>query len=476
MSRLPQRLWVALASMAISAPIAWAQQQAQDQSNAPIPAYHSPLAGVDNGADDNSTVSDQQLKPDTRPLAGAQDLSLGVPPETHSYWQPHFDASSTFDSNALATNNKSGWANYTTLLAGIDLVRTSGNSNLKLSYVGGGSLSNNPAIGNSVIQELGVAEKLSFHRSVLSIFDHLLYLPESAAGIGGLGGIALPGGGSIGLGGAFLPGQSILNVRGQRLTNAFITQDETSLTSRSSVIFVGGYSLLHFVDNTLLDSGEIIFQGGYNHTLTRKDTIAVFYRFSGYRYSNFDQSINDHSVLVSYARRVTGRLAFKVAGGPYVAFFAVPITTTNSTTLSSWTLNASLTYVFRRNELRLDYDHGLSGGSGVLAGSKLDSVSGTVERQLSRTFKGSWDLGYARNVGLLVAGSTTPTANQAFDYWFTGGHLTHTLGRTLDVFLNYRLQYQNSSSTFCAGSSCQTSFVRNQISFGLGWHKQPIPF
>jgi hypothetical protein len=482
MSRLPYRFWLALVSIAIGVPTALAQQQADSQSNPPIPAYHSPLAGVDNDADDNSSARDQQLRPDTRPLAGAQDLSLGVPPETHSYWQPHADITATVGSNALSANNQSGWATYTSLLGGIDLHRMSGNSNLTLSYVGGGTLTNNGSIGNSVTQELTASEKLSFHRSVFSFFEDLLYVPETSFGYGGLGGIALPGGGSTGLQNPFLPGQSILTVRGQRLSNSFIAEDDIHLTSKSSLTFVGGYSLLHYFDNALLDFGDIIFQGGYNHTLTREDTIAVFYRFSGYRYSNFNQSINDNSVQVSYGRRVTGRLAFRVAGGPDVASFAVPITsgaggtTTNSTTQFYFTLNTSLNYQLKRTNLGLAYNHGLSGGSGVLAGSKLDTVSGSVTRQLSRSFSGVWNLGYARNEGRLVAGGTAAPTTQTFDYWFTGVHIGHPLGRTINLFLYYELQYQNSNSAFCLGTTCNTSYVRNQISFGLGWRKQPIPF
>ena len=225
----------------------------------------------------------------------------------------------------------------------------------------------------------------------------------------------------------------------------------------------------------------MIFQGGYNHALTRKDTIAVFYRFNGYRYSNFNQSINDNAFLVSYGRRATGRLAFQVEGGPDVAFFKMPITsgtggTTNSTTQLYWTLRTSLIYQLRRTQLQLAYYHGLSGGSGILAGSQLDTLTGSVSRQLSRSFSGSWDLGYARNVGILMAGGTPATTNQNFDYWFTRAHLSHPWGRSLNLFLYYELQYQNSTSAVCTGTTCTTSTVRNLISFGLGWQKQPIPF
>ena len=483
MSRLPHRFWLALVSIAMSAPTALAQQQDQNQSEQPIPAYHSPLAGVNSGADDNSTVSDQQLAPDTQPLAGAQNLSLGVPPVTHSYWQPRADITGIFDSNPLSGGTSGGWAAYVTPIGGIDLHRVSGNSNLTLTYVGGGTLSNNATVGNSLIQELEVSEKLSFHRSVLSLFEALSYIPETSFGYGGIAGISLPGGGSIGGSqGPGLPGQTILTVRGQRLSNSSIAQDDIHLTSKSSLTFFGGYALLHFFDNPLLDFGNIIFQGGYNRTLTRKDTIAVFYRFRGYRYSNFNQSINGNAILVSYGRRVTGRLAFQVEGGPEVAFSKIPITsgtggtTTNSTTQVYFTVSTSLIYRFQRTGLHLAYDHGLSSGAGVLAGSKLDTVRGTVTRQFSRNLSGSWDAGYARNTGPLVVVGTPATTIQNYDYWFTGVQLSHPVGRTIHLFLRYQLQYQTSNASSCPGSTCPNNVARNQISLGLNWHGQPIPF
>jgi hypothetical protein len=478
MRRLRYHCGIALVCIAMSVPTAWAQQQTQSQSDAPIPAYHSPLAGASGADNDNSTANGQQLEPDTRPLAGAQDLSLGVPPETHSYWQPNVHIVSTTDSNALAkSNNSTGWTEYLSVLGGIDLTRISGNSNLTLSYVGGGSLTNNGTVGNSVIQELSVHEQLVFHRSVLSFFDNLAYLPEISFGYGGIGGIALPYGGSIGLQNGFLPGQTILTPRGQRLTNSFITEDNTHLTSKSSLTFVGGYSLLHYIDSDLLNYGDIIFQGGYNRQLTKKDTIAVFYRFNGYRYSNFDQSINDNSFQASYGRRVTGKLAFEVAGGPDVAFSKVPFTAGASTTQLYWSLRTSLTYQLKRTTLSFWYNHGLSGGSGVLGGSVADVFSGSARRQLSRTLSGTWNLGYSRNKGLFAVGGTTPaTASQTFDYWFTGVDLRRPLGRTMEVFLNYQLQYQNSNSGACTGVSCGTNIVRNTVSLGFTWLHQPIVY
>ena len=126
----------AVGAMILAATVARAQQQGTDQSaqptqatqpsqaaqpSQPIPAYHSPLAsGADNG---NEAYDPQKLNPDTTPLTGIQDLSLGVPATTHSYWLPHLDFNSTVDTNPLAGQGNSGLTTFTSFFGGIDLHR-----------------------------------------------------------------------------------------------------------------------------------------------------------------------------------------------------------------------------------------------------------------------------------------------------------------------------------------------------------------
>lgn len=503
MRRFEIRFWVGVSLLLTTVPVVWAQQpqqpqqtqqqqtqtqDSQDQGVQPIPAYRSPLAGLTNNGDETQPGD---LMPDARSLSGAQDLTLGLPSGQRSYWQPKFNVNGTADSDALGASQGSGWTGYGSVLGGVDLHKIAGRSDLLLSYIGGGTFSNDSGVGNSIIQELQFAGKMTFRRSVLSIFDQFSYLPETNAGYSGLAGVALPGGGSAGLQNGFQEGQSILTARGQRISNTSLAQLDTFLSARSSFTFVGGYSVLDFFGDDLLNSGDIIFQAGYNHQIGREDTIAVFYRFNGYRYGGFDQSINDNSVQVAYAKRVTGRLAFRIAGGPEFAFLNQPITGIASTatggtgtttpspnsTLVTWSVSTSLTYQLQRTNLGVTYNHGVSGGSGVLAGSINDNVTGTVGRQLSRTYAAGVNFGYSRNNGLAVLSTTSPVSGQqAYDYWFGGVNLTHPLGRSADLFLNYQLQYQNSNSTFCIGTVCQGNVTRHTVSVGFNWRGRPMVF
>lgn len=457
-------------------------QKNEEQATAPIPAYHSPLAS-EAGNDESDQGEAQPLTPDTRALSGAQNLSLGNLENDHSYWQPHIDISGSVDSNPEEGPNGSDWGTWVSFSGGADVHRTSGDSDLTLTYLGGGMVSTGAnQVGNGVVQQLGVVQKFTLRRWTLSFLDQVSYLPGSAFGFAGLGGTAIP---ATGLDTTFgAPPQTALTGFGQSIANAFTTEADVNLTPRASLTFVGGYSLLHYSESGLLDSTDASFRGGYNYLLTRKDTIAFLYTYSGINYGNFNQSIRTHTVEGSFARRITGRLAFQVAAGPQIALFRTPIpsgsgssesgTSTNTSTELYWSLNMNVRYQLQRTALALSYNHGVTSGSGVLGGSVADIVSGSVTRQMSRTFSSGLTGGFSHNSGLAIS-SETPTS-QTFDYWFAGATFSHPMGRTLGLTFSYQLQYQDSSSSFCIGPTCGTSLVRHVISFGVGWHEKPLLF
>ena len=455
------------------------RNQTPDQSAAPIPAYHSPLAGA--AAQDQNGDLSGNTAPDNRPPAGALSLSLGSPETSRSYWQPHVSLVETGDSDALGVQQN--WTSYTSVLGGIDLHKISGHSDLTLSYLGGGTFSNDGSIGNSVVQELNFAEKLSARRLSVSFLDNMAYLPETGFGYGGIGaigigGVSLPTGGAVALQPGLSPEGTILTTRGQQIDNSFITEADVNLTPRSSVTLLGGYALLRFLDTSLLDVNDVIAQAGYNHQFSRADTVALLDRFDQYTYSGFGQRIQDNVTQLSYARRVTGRVAFQIAVGPDYVMFHLPVVTGGSGTISTseltWSLASSLTYDLKRGSLKLTYAHGVSGGSGVLAGSISDTVTGTVSRQLSRTVNFGLDGGYAHNKSLTIPGLSV--FNQNYNYWFGGANLNRPWGRSLNLFLSYQAQYQTSNVGFCLGANCSTSFLRHLISAGFSWQSRPMLF
>jgi hypothetical protein len=456
--------------------------QGPEQSTPPIPAYKSPMASAaDNGAQQET----QELTPDTRPLSGVQNLSLGIA-MNHSYWQPFVSVSATADSNPNETAGNTEWGAWAAVYGGVDLYRNSSNSMLALNYLSGGMFSNVSTVGTGVVQELGFSDRVNFRRWSIALFDQFAYLPESSFGFG-TGDLSAPGGGASGLGPGFGSGQSLLTGFGQNISNSSFLEVDRYLSRRSSLTFAGGYTLLDYLDNSsLLTSGDVVARAGYNYQATRKDTVAVFYTFNGIRYSGFDQSINTHTVQVSYARRVTGRLAFQVAAGPEFVFSRFPLElgtgtggegetpTESSFTQVTWALNTSLTYAFERSQLGLSYNHGVYAGSGVLAGSVADTAAGSFVRQVSRSVSAGVNSGYSHNEGVSIFSGTA--TNQTYDYWFANANMVHPIGRTFRLTLAYEFQYQTSNEAFCFGPSCGTSLTRNLITVGVGWISRPLSF
>ncbi len=470
----------------VAASVARAQDQGQDQSATPIPAYRSPLAGIAGNGDTDAGNGSDQSQPQNQPLSGVQPLSLGME-TTRSYWQPRLDIFGTADSNPQQMGEGQNWTTWINASGGVDIHRITGISDLSVGYTAGGMYANQntagSANGNGIIQGLNVADKFSFRRSTLSFFDQATYLPESAFGFGGAGGVGLPGAGFGAPGLAFNPGQTLLTGSGQMLNNADAVEFDELLSPRSSLTFSGGYSLLHYfgADSNLIDYGVVNARGGYNYQMSRNNTLAVVYTFGDYRYGSSGQSMIDHTLQLSYGRVITGKLAFQAAGGPLAVLSTFSPTVSGGsagTGLVSqsqvlWSVNTSLQYQAGRYGLGLAYAHGVNGGSGVLVGSEMDTVTGSLTRQMSRTFSSGFSGGYSKNRGLPGTGAF---ANESYDYWFGGLSLTEPLGPTLGLSLSYQVQYQTSNSAACIGVTCGKNVLRNMISIGLGWHERPLLF
>jgi len=462
---------LAFGILALAVPAARAQEAA-DQSRAPIPAYHSPFASAADYGDDEDNSQSQPA--DTPPLAGARNLALSKFETSRSFWQPRFDLFATGDSNAEQRTGPSSWGTWTSFSGGTDLHYASGNTDLRLGYTGGIMYSDDGSNPNGVVQKLDFVDKVSFQRVAVTFIDQLNYLPEQSLGFGGLGGLLPSSNMTTGLGPGFTPDQSIVVGRGQSFANSYVTELDTYLTPRTSLVFSGGYSILRYSGDDLQNSWEMIGRAGYDYRLSPKDTVAVFYTYQGIRYATFQQSIDNHIAQVSYGRQVTGRLAFQIGAGPEVSVFQRSLSglATNSTSIY-WSMNTGVQYRLRRNQFAFAYNHQVSSGSGLLAGSVADLASGTVTRRMSRTFTSGITGGYSRNKGLSMG---QKPMNQQYGYWYGGVSLSHPWGPVLGLTLSYQVQYQDSNLPFSIGSTPSTNLVRHLISVGFSWHQRPLHF
>jgi hypothetical protein len=451
---------------------------AQEDNSKPKPAAgtYAPFPGIPGDQEEQQTGND--LTPDTHPLTGIQTPTLGSPELRHSYWVPGFQYGNFVRSSSLNQPASSDW-NTTSFLAGnLSLLEAWSRSQLSVNYSGGGSLSTDKTQGNSYYHQLGLVESFDWHRWQLAFIDQFAYLPESQFGFGAASGLAIPGiGGPLGpslpgLQPNYQPNQSIFTAFGSRYSNSVATEIAYSVTPRGSVTVSGSYGILRFVEAGNIDTNDTILGAGYNYALSRKDTIGVLYRFTGYRYTGNPQAINDHLAQFAYGRKVTGRMALQLFAGPEVTMFRVPFGGVSQKISASG--GANLTYAFyrNRNNLSLSYNHGVGGGSGQFTGARTDQLQGGISDQLSRVWAGNLSFGFARNTSL---GLSIPTqVSQTYDTWFAGGGLSRPLGRTASFTFGYTAYLQSSSLPVCAAGKCDTNYLQHQISLSFQWHTRPL--
>src|SRR6267378_476253 len=451
---------------------------AQEDNSKPKPAartYFPPIGGADQDAE-NDQLSTSNLNPDTRPLTSVQTATLGSPEIRHSYWVPGFQYGNFVRSSTLSQPTSSGW-NTTSFVAGtLSLLEAWNRSQLSVNYTGGGNFSTDKSQGNDSFQQLGLVQSFDWRRGQLSFIDQFSYLPQTQFGFGAASNLANLG--IVGPLGPPLPGlqlnyqpnQIIFTSIGPRYSNSITAEIAYSIGPRGSVTVSGSYGILRFVEAGSIDMDDTILSTGYNYVWSRKDTIGMLYRFSGYRYIGNPQAINDHVAQLAYGRKITGRMALQLFAGPEVATFRVPFS--GATHKISGSGGANLTYAFRRSNLSLSYNHGVGGGSGQFTGSTSDQAQGTINHQLSRFWQSNLNFGFARTTSLGL--SSASPASQTFDTWLAGGGLSRPLGRSANFTFGYTAFIQNSHLPVCAAGKCDTSYLQHQISLSFQWHTRPL--
>ncbi len=447
----------------------------QEDNSEPKPAareYPPLIEGLGNQDSNGDQEPATNLNPDTRPLTGVQNPTLGTPGIRHSYWLPGFQYGNTVRSSALNQATSSGWNTTSFILGNLSLLDAWGRAQLAVNYSGGGSFSSDSAQGNSHFQQFGLVQTFDWGRWKLYFLDQFSYLPETQFGFGVGTGLSFPGvGGSLapplpGLLNSYVPNQGIFTTFGPRYSNAVATQVAYTVSPRGSITAAGSYGILRFIEAGNIESNDANFNVGYSYNLTRADTLGVQYSFGSYRYIGNPQAINDQVVQFMYGRKVTGRIALQLFGGPEVTTFRVPVN--NSSNRVSGSGGANLTYASNRGSLALTYNHGVSGGSGVFAGANTDQVQSSLGRQLSREWAASLNFGYSRSGSVASSASS-----QTYDSWYVGGGLSRPFGRNTNFTVAYTAQIQTSNQTVCAAGTCSTNFTSQQITLGLQWHTRP---
>jgi hypothetical protein len=477
MRTLKPTIGIALLAVALGVTAGHAQTQPAGSSALAVQPVVTPLyagnSGATNGDSGTPAAND-------RALAGAQDLSPESSDARRSYWQPFFNLTSVLDTNPLGVGNTVSLTPWGSFYGGADLRLSSHTSDLSVNYLGGGALSQYRS-SDGPIQQLAVGERLSWRHAVISLFDQFGYLPEAVSEFYVPMGADLSANREASLQPAFLPNQSIVSTLGQELTNSFVGELDVPLNQRSSLTLLESYSVLRFFKSNFLDLNDTTVQAGFNHHITRNNTLALLYRLTAFRFSNVYQPMDGHVLQLAFGRQVTGRMSFQVAAGPELAFFrsvagqtssgAAPPIIVRSKQLY-WTLDSSMTYDIGRTVLKLGYGHSLTDGAGFLTGAVTDQGSAAIDTPFSRRLTAEFIGGYARNQGLMQ--TTQQPASEIYKDWFGGVTINHALSRRASIFLSYQVQRQ-ATNFVCAGIACGSQFTRQLISVGLTGRSQARP-
>jgi len=416
------------------------------------------------------------LQPDYTPLTGMLNAGLGFPQVRHSYWVPGIGFSSSVSSNLFYPTSTSSWYVNNYVSGNLSLLEAWSRSQLALNYSGGGSFSGNSTEGNNFYQQLQFAQSFLLNRWIVQIADSLSQLPQSAFGFGVGTNLGVPGvGGSLGptipgVGNNFVPNQTIFSGYGPRISNSTVVQATYQLSRRSSITASGAYGILHYVDPGNTDTQSVFGSFGYNYKISKKDTIGLFYQFGSFHYPGNPQAYGSQTVSAAYARKITGRLAFSLYGGPQFTSLRVPVGTTSSTVNAY--ASAFLSYSLEKGVISGNFVHGLSGGSGLLTGSIIDQVSVSGSRKLSRLWTANANVGYAYN--RTVINSAGAGSNPSYGNWFVGVGLNRPIGRNFLLSFAYTAYFQN-NNTGCSGPGCGTGSTSSQgFTVSFQWHPRPF--
>lgn len=475
MVRIQVHIWALMIGITLWLHPALAQQK-DPQSNSPLapdqPLSFGPSSGNETGASEAKSP-----QPDTRPLSGAELFTLGGVGSGPGYLISQIHLSQIADTNGRVTTQKSGLSTATQLSGSIAYEHFSSRSQFTTTYAGGSALYNDRPDQINPFQQLGIAETTAWHRWVFLLADQMGYFPESSFGysstfnpVGNLGnGLGLPPSSPnpqpAQLNPIFQPNQTIFTGRAGRISNSAVGQVEYELSPRSSLTATGSYGILTFFSPGFIDSNSVALQTGYNYALNGRDSIGVVYGFTRTWLDRLDSRFDAQNVQLAYGRRVTGRLALELFGGPQ--FRKSRNAGVRLGTQLSGGIGTSLTYRLPRTGFDLSYFRGITGGGGIFAGAESDEVQGTASRRLSRFWQASFAGGYARNRSLREL--TVGSQEFRFDSWRGNLTLSRTLGRRISWFLSYNLQWQTSSSSFCAGIGCGSAYLRHQFGLGFDW-------
>lgn len=435
-----------------------------DQPMQPI----APAQPDSNAAQTAPAAGAATVIPDNTPLNSPYDLTLGTPSggsSGRSTMVPSLRVSTSLaDTSGIAGVGSEVLGNMS---GRVQMTHSWAHSSLNFDYLAGGNLYSQETNLNGSYQTYSLGMRFHPNHWDLSLVDTGSYLPGSSFGFYGTQFIP----GTAGMGTGYVPNQSILTENVDRLSNTVMGQAVYHLGARTTLHMSSGWGIIRFQGGGatalggLINENDLEFGGGIDRQIGGKTTLGIGYDGTLYTYGGTSRSLNAHNFLLSYARRVTGKLALQLSGGPALRTFDDPVLGSESGV--GWNVRTGLTYQVGRTLWSSSFVHYTSGGSGVLGGADTSQWSVAVSRTFARQWTVMGDFGIAKNSSLFGAALGTVS----FDSQFAGLQINRVLNREWNVFFNYNLQHETSTLPLCLG--CGDSFTRHIVGVGFEWNGRP---
>jgi hypothetical protein len=364
------------------------------------------------------------------------------------------EVSRGYDSNPL-TYLSSPDDTYTRFSGSFNFRRSRNMGELDFSYIGGGLLYQRLDTFNQSFHRAKYEQTIRRPRWSIVGSGEFEYLPDAPLFVFGAGenGSSLPP--------SLLPNDLVLIGNNQpRYSSLGLVEATHSLTPRSSVTASFSYGQLKFVNGGYKGNSSYDYSLGYNHQLTRKQTVGVRYLDKRFKFENSPVTVISRSPAFVFEDRALNRFMAHFEAGPEM--YSISGAPYRPVTHWTWALDTGLGYTVRKSTFSLNYAHGTSSGSGVLVGSELHTATARVEQQISQSWyasaEGSWSRDVAITPGLAALSNLTVGMG--------GVELDHRIFATESVYLRYTYANENRPPS-CTLASCAIGLNRQVVELGL---------
>lgn len=328
-----------------------------------------------------------------------------------------------------------------------------------LAYTGGDMWNYSGKNGESgVFQHLMASQGILGRDWTFSLGDNVSYMPQAPTS--GFSGI--PGVGNLPT--SSTPSQTILTLHTRSVDNTVNSSYTHRLNHATSLSGNGSYEIERFPDGNGLETNQWQVGPQVTRRLNALNSIFGQYSYSRFSYPGYTITMQTQAAQFGGQRNWNRRLSTSASAGPEWTQGSDSAQIPSSTGLS---VKANAFYQARSMTATLNYSQGTTGSAGAIQsfGTRSSNATAGLARQFGRDLSISATGGYMRTQGVKQAGVTNSEYGSV--------SATRKLGRYFNVFANYNVTKQLSSSVLSANA---IRGVSQNINFGIGYSPREIHF